>query len=751
MASKGERPLDASAGETYRTLAQYMKWIAFYTLHTVCIAVMAFAFVEPDVPVRGRVLGVAVASWSAGRLLTRRLTREWVSADLVVVAIYLIGTPWIVGTTEFTTGPSPMLALAGTTVIAYGIAYPARQSIFALIVVNAAWAIGIARVPDAGPPWGIFSYDFLVVEWILVAICRRLVVRAAIVADDVLAGAGDDEVTRSVAVARHRLARQQFAIMHDTAASTLLMVGQGAAHNPALLAAQADRDLATIAAFSASPATLSADQRDIVTGVHALSAQINTPVEFTGVTEVRVDADVADAIEGAAREALANVDRHARASRVTVTVTAREVRIADDGIGFDIGSPRVAQRFGVRNSIRGRMADVGGHVRIDSHPGGGTTVVIQWGVAAARSDELREGVELIQRLLYGFGYGLTVIATVVVVMQSQRSVFDERTNHAEQALVALAALACALLAGFAVAHSAPRPVIWASCVLVIVLVPIQEYLLPAASLTTGSNWAFAALGWVVVALTYRFSLREGMTALAVLWVIGAGMMLALRADRDVLVTVGYDAASVALIQASVFVFTGFLVSSATTARLVNDEHVRRWAAEAEERALADDVAGRYAMLSKTLVPLLQRLREPTTDPRDPQIRLAALIEDARLRRLFAQTDNRDHQLLQELHPIIGEAEERGVSVTVDTGTVLPYVGSEVRDQLLAIAGIALAGTQSRARVVFMANGAAVTISVVCDCDAQTRARIESASGIIPAVAGDLTWVEQEIPFKRDQE
>lgn len=749
MASREVPSPHIAAGETYRVLSGYAVRIALFTLHAVCIAVAVLAFIDPGVPTRGRELGVAMAVWSAGRLVSRRFTPVWVVADLAVVAIYLIQTPWLVADTAFTSAASPMLAVAGTAVIAYGLAYPVRQSLPAALVVAAAWAVGIWRVPGAVDPLAVFSFDFLAIEWMLVALCRFLVVRAAVLTDMILVSAGDDEVSRAVAIARHRLARQHCAVMHDTAASTLLMVGQGAATNGEVLTRQVDRDLATIAAFN-SPSPMRPEHVDLLPRLRALASDVSTPVRLTGDGELMLDSDIVDALEGATREALANVERHSHATSATMAVSDRAVTVADNGIGFDPASDSVARRFGVRNSIQGRLADIGGHAIIDSRPGAGTTVLLRWDESSSADQiDLGKGLELTQRLQRGFGYGLVAIATVVILLQSQRAVFGETSHRVDQGLIVLVALAGAAVAGHSVAHQVPTGFISATCAVVIAVVPLQEWLLPPASLTTGSNWALATLGWVIVALTYRRPIVQGLAALTALWVVGSICLFALRFEREVVVTEGYNAVSVALIQALALVFAGFLVTAVRTATSANEQHVRRWAAEAEERAVAEDVAARYSELSRTLVPVLRRLREPSVDPSDPQLRLTALIEGARLRRLFTQTDNHDHPLLQELQPIIGKAEDRGVTVTVDAGTALPDVPAPLRDQLLVVASMALVGAQSRARVVFTAGRDVVTVSVVCDCTSPTRYDIEQALGIVPAVAGDLTWVEFDLPLTAD--
>jgi signal transduction histidine kinase len=85
------------------------------------------------------------------------------------------------------------------------------------------------------------------------------------------------------------------------------------------------------------------------------------------------------------QEGLANIQRHARARRVTVTLSYMEDQIAldvqDDGVGFDPESvPLLANQsregFGLQ-AMRERLAQLGGQLVIESAPGQGTTLAIQ--------------------------------------------------------------------------------------------------------------------------------------------------------------------------------------------------------------------------------------------------------------------------------------------------------------------------------------------------------------------------------------
>ena len=91
-----------------------------------------------------------------------------------------------------------------------------------------------------------------------------------------------------------------------------------------------------------------------------------------------------------AQEALRNVERHAQASRVVVTVQhepAYMLVIQDDGLGFEMHAVH-GHHFGLRG-MEERADMIGAHVRVESAPHRGTSVTITraWQESEARSQE----------------------------------------------------------------------------------------------------------------------------------------------------------------------------------------------------------------------------------------------------------------------------------------------------------------------------------------------------------------------------
>jgi signal transduction histidine kinase len=92
--------------------------------------------------------------------------------------------------------------------------------------------------------------------------------------------------------------------------------------------------------------------------------------------------EVLDAVEGAVREALTNVAKHAGVTRAAVQATSTgdgiEVTVRDRGRGFDLAA--VTGGYGLAGSIRARLAQVGGTAEVWSAPERGTRVRLRVGM-----------------------------------------------------------------------------------------------------------------------------------------------------------------------------------------------------------------------------------------------------------------------------------------------------------------------------------------------------------------------------------
>ena len=107
------------------------------------------------------------------------------------------------------------------------------------------------------------------------------------------------------------------------------------------------------------------------------SRQCEVPAEFHVRGEREVPLETEQALFRVAQEALANVAKHSDAKGAEVDLVydndSLTLRVADDGKGFD-RAERDGKGFGLQ-SMRERLAKLGGRVDVESVPGGGTRVV----------------------------------------------------------------------------------------------------------------------------------------------------------------------------------------------------------------------------------------------------------------------------------------------------------------------------------------------------------------------------------------
>ncbi|WP_171074021.1 sensor histidine kinase [Nonomuraea basaltis] len=113
---------------------------------------------------------------------------------------------------------------------------------------------------------------------------------------------------------------------------------------------------------------------------------VDLALEITG-TPVALAADVEATLFRVAQEALANVAKHARATRAGLTLSYTDevilLDIRDDGAGFAPQTP--ADGFGL-DGMRRRVRGVGGTLDIESEPGHGTAIAAAVPAIPAESD-----------------------------------------------------------------------------------------------------------------------------------------------------------------------------------------------------------------------------------------------------------------------------------------------------------------------------------------------------------------------------
>ncbi len=113
--------------------------------------------------------------------------------------------------------------------------------------------------------------------------------------------------------------------------------------------------------------------------VETWTEQTRIRVELQASLPGRLPSAIETAFYRIVQEALTNIVKHARASRVSIVLSEREravkVVIEDDGVGF---APRARERHGLGLvGMRERVALIGGRLHIESREGAGTTLLVE--------------------------------------------------------------------------------------------------------------------------------------------------------------------------------------------------------------------------------------------------------------------------------------------------------------------------------------------------------------------------------------
>jgi len=193
---------------------------------------------------------------------------------------------------------------------------------------------------------------------------------------------------------RRRIARE----LHDHLAQRLALLGMGLDRLRQGLPGDLAQLRADISRLQEQTTALSEDVRQISHRLHpsilehlglvkALEALCNdfqrnrtAPVVFESVDDgVNIPIETAAAFYRICEEALRNVQKHAGDVRVTVHVQAQstclQLRIQDDGTGFDPNAVNAAEHLGLV-SMRERASLVGAVCKCISRPGKGTTIQV---------------------------------------------------------------------------------------------------------------------------------------------------------------------------------------------------------------------------------------------------------------------------------------------------------------------------------------------------------------------------------------
>lgn len=177
------------------------------------------------------------------------------------------------------------------------------------------------------------------------------------------------------------------ALVHDSVLTTLLVAAHAETDQQRILAAQSATD-AIARLKSARSEELPSAQLTLASFFHALELRIHKAspefkVSLARMNDLPISSQIAEALTEATLQAVDNSIKHAgQASERVVQLSGEQsglkIVVRDNGKGFR-PSQVSKDRIGISSSIVARATNVGGRVFINSSPGIGTNVVIEWG------------------------------------------------------------------------------------------------------------------------------------------------------------------------------------------------------------------------------------------------------------------------------------------------------------------------------------------------------------------------------------
>ncbi|MGE2716260.1 sensor histidine kinase [Mycolicibacterium litorale] len=719
-----------TAGPARRHLSHRAGLVCILVRHTTVLVVAALAVVaDGEVAARpaGRLLLLAAGVWSIYRLATRSQLWQFTAADFGWTVAVACSVPMLVSGPEVLAGSSAPEAIVEVALATFVIQVRPRIAAPMTGVVVGSYLWGLAQV--AGWHGAERDLFYFAAGYLATTLIRLMVWRIADAVDRAREERYAAEVARTVSAARRDYDREQLALLHDTAAATLLMVGQEAQVADERLAAQARRDLQIL---QNPPWSSPRSRIDLVAALRAETAHLQTPVRFTGRESLWLHGDLVHAVVSAAREVTNNVDRHARASMITVAVEPGRVCISDDGVGFAAAVDGAGH--GIRGSIVNRMNRAGGAGWVRSTPAEGTVAELSWPERRPMSESVEASTEadrLIGKLRSTYTLALTVYAVAGLTVAAPPLTVYQHHGGAQLALAILTGL-CALSAVPAVLYGERRPA-WIAAIGLAVISFLQPALLTTDELTTDANWAPAAIGFCLLPLLLRWPTRRAAATLLAYWCGPAVVAFVRDPGEPMLVFLGLSLAGTLIPQMFATVFSSWAARAAHDARVEHDNLVQVVTAERVASAVQADYLTRYADVMSAVIPLLCALRDG--EPATPELRRRARAESRRLRSLFDQLRS-DHPLVFEIRALVEAAEDRGVEVAVHFDGDLPTVDQSTVNRIVVTVDRLIALAEGSARVVVTSAGGEATVSVVCDVPAADAGR---DIGIGPS---ELIWSDR---------
>jgi hypothetical protein len=325
---------------------------------------------------------VMVYWWRRGSLGSRMLT-----ADVAFCVAGLFAGSWASPRDSDHTWLFFMYPFTLLVCVGVGVGY--RRLSRTLLAVSAL-VVGYltADIGMHGQPWwndlpNVLSYYAnTIVTWVVAGQLRR--------SGNAADGAEANALARAAELATAREATRYERMLHDRVLQTMEMLGKGEWIADPDIRGYTRSEAAWLRGLVGGMADEGSP--DLSTALQAIVREqalrgLQVEVNGSGLNRAgaigRIPHEVVIAVTGAVREAVTNVGKHAGVDTAVVraaldhTGALLTVSVVDQGRGFDPAEAASGTGTGIARSVRERVAQVGGTVRIDTAPGSGTAIELR--------------------------------------------------------------------------------------------------------------------------------------------------------------------------------------------------------------------------------------------------------------------------------------------------------------------------------------------------------------------------------------
>jgi signal transduction histidine kinase len=317
----------------------------------------------------------------------KRVLGAYAIASLIITLCYPLAL--VHGPMPFQFSPWPLTIIALATVPA-ALAWRERTALAYLIAYSVGVAIvrvfsGIDPQPGVAVQDAVFSFTLAGLFTVLAVVTMR----SAMALDAAAASARETAVRRASLESGQREQARLDALLHDDVMSTLFYASKGTPELDAAVRRQAAHALTELrkgddaVEQSTDIAAFTSRLRSVaLSGAGGGASGFVVRGRRTAPVSAAVDAAFAEAASEAVRNSVKHAGADGREVSRSTTLTLSDSRILlsieDDGVGFEARDVR-PHRLGILVSIRGRMNAIpGGAARIESSPGRGVLVELEW-------------------------------------------------------------------------------------------------------------------------------------------------------------------------------------------------------------------------------------------------------------------------------------------------------------------------------------------------------------------------------------